>query len=302
MFLTAVLKGKMREWSYLMEYWNNVYDLFDPVAFSLLGISVHWYGIMYVLSLLTVLYFAKWLIRHDNLDITEMQFDSYFIYAEIGVILGARLGYIVFYDTNVTGYLSEPWMIFNPFHQGKFIGIRGMSYHGAVIGFFVGTYLFRLRHKVQIGLVLDVISTAIPVGYFFGRIGNFLNKELVGRVTDLPIGIYVNGELHHPSQLYEALLEGVLVFLVIYTYRHRKRFDGELVLLYGLSYGIARFIAEFWREPDAQLGFICCDWMTKGQELSLLMVVIAVIILLKICPRFSHKNEYESTSRRTSPD
>jgi len=263
-----------------MEFWNHIYEQFDPVAVTVLGFPIHWYGLMYVLALLTALYAAKWLVRHDRLPVTEKQLDDYFIYVEIGVILGARLGYIIFYDPNAASYLSEPWQIFNPYRNGEFVGIRGMSYHGAVIGFFAGSYLFYLKHKLSIGLILDIAVTAIPVGYVFGRIGNFLNQELVGRATDLPIGIYVDGVLRHPSQLYEAVLEGLLVFVVLYLYRRYKRFHGELVLLYGFTYGLARFTAEFWRAPDVQLGFICCGWMTKGQELSLIMMATAVILWL----------------------
>ncbi len=273
-----------------MQAWSHIYEQFDPVAFTLFSLPVHWYGMMYVLALLTALWSAKWIVRRDGIMLTQKQLDDYFIYVEIGIILGARLGYILFYDPQTAYYLSHPWQIFNPFNaQGDFVGIRGMSYHGAVLGFFAGSYLFNKRFRIPIGRVLDVAVTAIPIGYIFGRIGNFLNQELVGRVTDLPIGIYVDGVLRHPSQLYEALLEGLVVFLVIYMYRNYKRFEGELVLLYGFAYGIARFIAEFWRAPDPQLGFICCGWMTKGQELSLLMVAAAVVLWSYFYARMRHQ-------------
>ena len=117
----------------------------------------------------------------------------------------------------------------------------------------------------------------MPLGYVFGRIGNFLNQELIGKATEVPWGIYVHDVLRHPSQLYEAFLEGIVVFVIIYMYRRHKNFEGELVLLYGVLYGTARFIAEFWREPDIQIGYLCCGWFTQGQLLSLLMVLGAVI-------------------------
>jgi phosphatidylglycerol:prolipoprotein diacylglycerol transferase len=261
-----------------MEYWNHIYDHFNPVAFSLFGLPVHWYGMMYVLALLAALYGAKWYVRYDRVAIDTKTLDAYFIWVEIGVILGARLGYILFYDPDTLYYLTYPWQIFNPFKHGEFVGIRGMSYHGAVIGFFIASYLFSRRKQVHFGILMDIVAVAVPLGYIFGRIGNFLNQELVGRTTDVAWGIYVNGVLRHPSQLYEALLEGLGVFVIVWLYRRYRRFDGELILLYGFAYGAMRFIAEFWRAPDPQLGFICCGWLTMGQLLSSLMMLMALLL------------------------
>ncbi|HHH72695.1 MAG TPA: prolipoprotein diacylglyceryl transferase [Sulfuricurvum sp.] len=261
-----------------MEYWNHIYEHFNPVAFSLFGLPVHWYGMMYVLALLAALYGAKWYVRYDRIAIDTKTLDAYFIWVEIGVILGARLGYILFYDPDTLYYLTHPWQIFNPFKAGEFVGIRGMSYHGAVIGFFIASFLFSRRKQVHFGILMDIVAVAVPLGYIFGRVGNFLNQELVGRVTDVSWGIYVHGVLRHPSQLYEAVLEGLVVFLIIWCYRHYKRFNGELILLYGFAYGAMRFTAEFWRAPDPQLGYICCGWMTMGQLLSSMMMLAAVIL------------------------
>jgi phosphatidylglycerol:prolipoprotein diacylglycerol transferase len=263
-----------------MEFWNHIYEQFDPVAVNLFGLPVHWYGMMYVLALVTALYAGKIIAKYDKEDVTQKQLDDYFIYVEIGVILGARIGYIVFYDPNTLEYLMAPWQIFNPFHNGEFVGIRGMSFHGAVIGFFAGSFTYYFRTKAPIWRILDIAVIAVPVGYVFGRIGNFLNQELVGRATDSALGIYVDGVLRHPSQLYEALLEGVIVFIVLFLYRKHKHYEGELILVYGFMYGLMRFIAEFWREPDPQLGFICCGWLTKGQELSSFMIVGSAILLV----------------------
>ena len=263
-----------------MEFWNHIYEQFDPVAVNLFGLPVHWYGMMYVLALVTALYAGKIIAKYDKEDVTQKQLDDYFIYVEIGVILGARIGYIVFYDPNTLEYLTAPWQIFNPFHNGEFVGIRGMSFHGAVIGFFAGSFTYYFRTKAPIWRILDIAVIAVPAGYVFGRIGNFLNQELVGRATDSALGIYVDGVLRHPSQLYEALLEGVIVFIVLFLYRKHKHYEGELILVYGFMYGLMRFIAEFWRQPDPQLGFICCGWLTKGQELSSFMIVGSAILLV----------------------
>ncbi|RUM45811.1 MAG: prolipoprotein diacylglyceryl transferase [Hydrogenimonas sp.] len=270
-----------------MEFWQHIYEHFDPIAFPLGPINVHWYGIMYVLALIAALYTAKWYVKHDHYPITENQLDSYFLYAEIGVILGARVGYILFYDPHTSYYLTHPWQIFNPFHGGTFTGISGMSFHGAVIGFVIGTWLFVRKSKLSFWKLMDLVALSVPVGYIFGRIGNFLNQELVGRVTDVPWGIYVNMTLRHPSQLYEAFLEGGLIALILFFYRKRQRFEGELIALYTILYGVARFIAEFWREPDIQLGFICCGWVTMGQLLSSLMIVAGGVIYALLAKRGS---------------
>jgi phosphatidylglycerol:prolipoprotein diacylglycerol transferase len=270
-----------------MNFWNNIYSNFNPVAFELGFISVHWYGIMYVLALLTALGAAKYFVKKDKFPISEKELDSYFIWVEIGVILGARLGYILFYDPYTSYYLTHPWQIFNPFSStGEFIGIRGMSYHGALVGFVLATIGFRYKYKkTNIWLLLDLVALSVPVGYIFGRVGNFLNQELVGRATDVSWGIYVDGVLRHPSQLYEALLEGLVVFLLLYMYKFYKKFDGELIALYGLLYSLARFVAEFWREPDEQLGFVYANWLSMGQLLSSLVIFSSIVLYI-----FLYKN------------
>jgi phosphatidylglycerol:prolipoprotein diacylglycerol transferase len=261
-----------------MNTWNNIYDTFDPVAFHIFSLPVHWYGMMYILALLSALFIAKYFIKKDNLDFKPKEIDAYFIYVEIGVILGARLGYILFYDINTMYYLSHPWQIFNPFQNGEFIGIRGMSYHGAVIGFVINSYIFSKRYNVKFGMIMDLIAISIPLAFVFGRIGNFLNQELVGRATDVSWGIIVDGILRHPSQLYEAILEGLMVFIVVYLYKNHKKFSGELALVYAFSYGIFRAIAEIWRAPDIQIGYICCNTVTLGQSISLGMSALSMIL------------------------
>lgn len=264
-----------------MEFWNNIYLNFDPVAIKIWHFSIHWYGLMYVLALLSALWVAKWFLKKDKMPFSEKLVDSYFIWIEIGVILGARLGYIIFYDQNTMYYLANPWQIFNPFANGVFVGIRGMSFHGALLGFLVATFLFSRKYKeVNTWALLDLVALSVPLGYIFGRFGNFLNQELVGRATELPWGIYVAGILRHPSQIYEAVLEGLVVFVILFFYRKYKKFDGELIALYGILYSLARFIAEFWRQPDFQLGFVFGDFLTMGQILSILLTIVGVILYI----------------------
>ena len=257
--------------------WNHIYDTFNPVAFHIFSLPVHWYGMFYVLALLSALYIGKYFIKRDKLEISGNQIDMYFVYVEIGVILGARLGYVLFYDTQTLYFLGHPWQIFKPFQNGEFIGIRGMSYHGAVLGFVLATYFYCKKHKIAFGKIIDLVALSVPLAFVFGRIGNFLNQELIGRVTDVSWGIYVDGILRHPSQLYEAILEGLGVFLVVYAYRRFQKFSGELILVYAVSYGIFRFIAEIYRAPDVQIGYICCNTITFGQVLSLGMSLVSAI-------------------------
>ncbi len=268
-----------------MLFWNHIYTHFNPVAINLGPIAVHWYGIMYMLALLSALYAAKWFAKHDGLPFSNDVLDSYFIWIEIGIIVGARVGYILFYDSHLDYYLARPWQMFNPFLDGTFVGIRGMSYHGAIVGFLLGTWLFSLKKKMRVWGLLDLVALSVPIGYIFGRIGNFLNQELVGRYTEVSWGIYVDGVLRHPSQLYEAVLEGLVIFILLFWYRGRQKFEGELIALYGLLYSLARFVAEFWREPDFQIGFVYGEWMSKGQALSLVMMAASLLLYVFIKKR-----------------
>jgi len=263
-----------------MEFWNNIYSNFDPVAITIAGIQVHWYGIMYALALLSAIYIAHWIIKKDNLDISKDTLDSYIWWVEIGVILGARLGYILFYDPNTSYYLANPWQIFNPFAQdGTFVGISGMSYHGALAGFIIASLLWCKKYKISFWFMSDIAALSVPLGYIFGRIGNFVNQELVGRTTDVSWGIYVDGVLRHPSALYEAFLEGFVVFVILFIVRTKKQFDGQLGLLYVILYSIMRIVAETFRQPDVQLGFLLgTQWLTMGMIISLIFSLFCVVV------------------------
>ena len=263
----------------MIDFWQHIYSHINPIAFSIFGFKIHWYGIMYILALISALYMAKYIVKKDNIPISQKLLDDYFIWVEIGVILGARIGYFIFYVPDNSYYFTHPWQMFNPFIDGKFVGIAGMSYHGAVIGFAIATILFVKRKKINLWKLLDVVAIAVPAGYVFGRIGNFLNQRLVGRVTDVEWGIYVNGVLRHPSQLYEAFFEGVVIFLVLFFYRKYKKFDGELIALYMILYGFARSFCEMFRQPDPQLGFIIGHF-TMGELLSFVMIFAGFLIYI----------------------
>ncbi|MEA1915646.1 MAG: prolipoprotein diacylglyceryl transferase [Campylobacterota bacterium] len=265
-----------------MNNWQHIYANFDPIAFTLGPISVHWYGLMYAFALISAIVVTKWLIRKDKINIKEDIFDSYVWWVEIGVILGARLGYILFYDSNTMYYVTHPWQIFNPFINGMYAGISGMSYHGALIGFIIASFLFARKYKISMLFLADISVVGISAGYIFGRIGNFLNQELVGRVTDVPWGIYVGNTLRHPSALYEAFLEGLLLFVILFLYRKRTHFVGQLALLYIILYSIARIIAEYFRQPDIQLGFLYSDWLTMGILQSTIFAALGIFVYLYV--------------------
>lgn len=264
--------------------WQHIYSNESIIAFNLFGLKIHWYGIMYVLALVVALYMAKYFVKKDKYPINKTQLDSYFFWVEVGVILGARLGYVFIYSQNSLFYLSHPWQIFNPFEDGHFVGIRGMSYHGAIIGFLLASWLYCKKTKQSLLMYLDLSALSIPLGYFFGRIGNFLNQELYGRITSKPWGILVGGNLVHPSQLYEAVLEGLLVFVILYILRKYQSFRGQMIAYYAIFYSLARFVCEFYRAPDVQLGFIFLH-LSMGQILSLFMAFLGLILLiyLKLC-------------------
>lgn len=261
-----------------MELWQNFFTWHDPVALDLGFLQVRWYGLMYVLALLSGYMVGRELVKRKEYNLTLEQYDMAFVWVEIGVILGARLGYVLFYDEHTMWYLTQPWEIFNPFHNGEFVGISGLSYHGAIIGFLVAGYIFAKREKIGFLYLMDLSVLAGSAGYFFGRVGNFLNDRLVGRETEVSWGIYSHGALRHPAMLYEALLEGIVVAVLLFIIRKYKKFDGQLMALYVMFYATARFTVEFFRQPDPQLGFIAFGWLTMGQLLSFAMFAAAVVV------------------------
>jgi phosphatidylglycerol:prolipoprotein diacylglycerol transferase len=198
-----------------------------------------------------------------------------------GAVLGAKIGYVIVYDPNAHYQLTRPWLIFNPFKEsGKFVGISGLSYHGAITGAVIALLIFARRHKIAFWRVADLAAVSGSAGYAFGRLGNFFNAELLGRETAMPWGINVQGVLRHPSALYEAFLEGIVIFAILFALYKKRKFAGQMAIGYLMLYAVMRFIAEFWREPDAQLGFIAFGWLSMGQALSALMFALSLGVYL----------------------
>lgn len=268
--------------------WNRIYDYIDPIAFKIFDISVHWYGIMYVGAMLIALLIAKIFIKYQNkrFPIAQEQLDSFFIWVEVGVILGGRIGYVLIYSPQRWEYFSQPWQMFNPYIDGVFVGISGFSYHGAMIGFVLAALLFCYFKKQSFWIFMDLSAISIPLGYVFGRLGNFFNHELFGRVIEgegfsRTIGILVNGELRYPSQLFEAFAEGIVVFIVLMCLLRYAKRPGSLLVVYGFLYALARFICEFFREADVQMGYFALG-LSMGQILSIVMMVISAFLALFI--------------------
>lgn len=250
------------------------YPAIDPVAFSLGPAKVHWYGLTYLAGLA----FAWWLARRRSArpdsPLRREQIDDLIFYAALGVVLGGRIGYVVFYGgqrlADDPGWMLRVW-------EG------GMSFHGGLVGVIVAMALFARRHAISVLPLLDFVAVLTPVGLGLGRLGNFIGQELWGRPTDVPWAmVFPRDPLQlprHPSQLYQFALEGILLFAVLYLFSRRSRPAGAVGGLFCLGYGLLRFFVEFFREPDAHIGFQAFGWLTRGQLLCLPMMAVGIALL-----------------------
>lgn len=243
--------------------------------FEIGPLTIHWYGVMYLIGFFSAWYLGTTRARKPGSLWSEEQVGDLIFYAAIGVILGGRFGYILFYD--LPSYLDNPLDILKIW-QG------GMSFHGGLLGVLVALWIFGRRTQGQSFFqVTDFVAPLVPIGLGAGRIGNFINGELWGRETDLPWGMifpYTDPELlvRHPSQLYEALVEGVLLFAILWIYSSKPRPLMAVSSLFLIFYGLFRIGVEFARVPDAHIGYLAFEWVTMGQILSLPMVVLGVVL------------------------
>jgi len=269
-------------------WWQHLPEHLDPVIIEIGFFKLQYYGLMYLVAFGLTYALVLYRIRHEEgFTITPAQVESLTTAMIVGVILGGRLGYVVFY--NLAYYVRHPLEIFLPFSftDGMhFTGISGMSYHGGLIGVILAAVIYGRKNGIGFREIVDLYAPAVPLGYTFGRIGNFINGELYGRVTDLPIGMYFPAaptpERRHPSQLYEAFFEGIFCFMVLWLARKHIRTRGAMLPLYLVSYGTVRFFIEFFRQPDAHLGFVLFRF-SAGQILCSLMILTGILfyVILK---------------------
>lgn len=251
------------------------YPQIDPVAIALGPLQVHWYGLMYLFGFVAAWWLGLRRARQPGSHWTPQQVSDLVFYSALGVILGGRIGYTLFY--NFSGFVSDPLSIVKLWEGG-------MSFHGGAIGVLLAFGWFARKAGKRYFEVADFIVPMVPIGLCAGRIGNFINGELWGRASDVPWAMVFPADplqiTRHPSQLYQSLMEGLLLFVVLWLYSAKPRPAAAVTGLFGVGYGTARIIGEFFREPDAHMGFIAFDWLTMGMLLSLPMVVAGTAMMI----------------------
>ena len=231
-----------------------------------------WYGLMYLIGFGLAWWFASVRARREGCDWTDDQVSDVIFYGALGVIVGGRLGSILFY--NFDRFMQDPAMLIRVWEGG-------MSFHGGLIGVAIALWYFGRRYKKSFLTVTDFVTPLVPLGLFFGRIGNFINNELWGKPTDLPWAVMVEekGLAYHPSQLYEAFFEGLILFIILWTVSAKPRATGIISGLFLFFYGVFRFGVEFVRMPDVELGYLAWGWLTMGQVLTLPMIVGGLLLM-----------------------
>tara|TARA_B100000029_G_C17557384_1_gene952073 strand:+ start:1067 stop:1852 length:786 start_codon:yes stop_codon:yes gene_type:complete len=252
-----------------------IHPLFDPVILSFGIFEIRWYGLAYVLGFLLGIYYIKLFNKKFKNSINNNYIDDFFIWSVLWVIIGGRLGYVLFYQTSS--------IFVNPINI-LYIWLGGMSFHGGLIGIILGIYFFTKLKKINFFQLADLVSIAAPIGIFFGRLANFINVELYGRITSSNLAmIYptIDDNPRHPSQLYEALFEGIILFLIMYVFatkNFKKNNYGICSSYFLIFYGAFRFILEFLREPDQHIG-LYFSYFSLGQFLSIPMILFGFVIL-----------------------
>lgn len=257
----------------------------DPIVLTVGSFSLRWYALMYLVGFAVVYQLLLRRIKKNEMAwsadiLPKALIVDFLFFAFIGLLIGGRLAYVLFYDFSY--FLAHPLAIISPFDfsAGVFTGIYGMSYFGGLIGVILATVILVRKRNISFWVLADFVVPAIPAGYFFGRIGNFLNGELYGRATEKIWGMYFPADpsrlLRHPSQLYEAFFEGIVLFLILWLLRNNKKIAAYHLMLpvYLFGYGFVRLWIEFFREPDSQIGLI--SWLSLGQILTLALMVIAI--------------------------
>jgi len=252
----------------------------SPIALDLGFFSIKWYSISYIIGIMSGWYLGSYILKKKasdlKIDSRIKEFENLITYLIIAIIVGGRLGYVIFYNLNY--YIENLLDIFK-------IWEGGMSFHGALIGIIFTTYIFAIKNKINVFIFLDVIACVAPIGLFFGRIANFINAELYGKPTNLFLSVIfpnIDNLPRHASQLYEAFLEGIVLFLILNFFILRKNYVvGTCSFLFLIFYGFFRIIAEQFREPDIQIGFLF-NFISMGSLLSLIMICVGLLMITKI--------------------
>lgn len=260
----------------------------DPIIFQLGPVAIRWYSLAYIVGIVLGWLYARRLVRNERLwggriaPVTVADLDDFLLWATIGIVVGGRLGYVLFYDFAL--YMQDPLAIFATWRGG-------MSFHGGLLGVTIAMFAFARKRGIPVWSLIDIVSAVVPIGLLFGRIANFINSELWGRTAaDLPWGVVFPNAgpfPRHPSQLYEAALEGIVLWLVLRICTHRLlklRSPRFVTGIFIAGYGSARIFVEFFREPDRQLGFLYGDWLTMGMVLSVPMVLLGIGLALSARP------------------
>ena len=268
--------------------WQLPFHSIDPVFLRLGPIELRWYGLMYMIGFIAAYFVMRRMIKHRGLAISQDDLYDFLFYLILGLMIGGRLGYVLIYDLGT--YLENPL-------SSAAIWRGGMSFHGGLVGMLLAAILFTRRREWNFLEAADLIAVAVPIGLGLGRIGNFINGELYGRPSDLPWAmVFPAGGVvsRHPSQLYEAFLEGLLLFLVVRWIYLRGFRAGAAAWVMISTYGLFRFSVEFVREPDAHIGFDVAGVLTRGQVLSLPMILVGSFLLLRTLRRAPGPSEARS--------
>ncbi len=278
------------------------YPEISPIILHICGpFAIRWYGLMYVIGILCI----WWLLKRraqgigsqgievgatKQYFIRDEQIKDFAFYVVVGLLIGGHLGYLLFYSPQLL--ISNPWLALK--FLLKFWQFAGMSFHGGLLGAVIAVFWFAKKHNFSVLKLCDMLAPVAPIGLFFGRIGNFINGELWGRATDVPWAmVFPTADLlpRHPSQLYESLLEGLLLFVLLQWYNHKQtsKTPGKVTAFFLMGYAVARSFVEFYREPDMQYGYLAFDWLTMGQILSLPILIVGLLLWLVTSKK--HRNK-----------
>ena len=264
------------------------YPNIDPVAIAIGPVKVHWYGIMYLLAFASAWALGWYRAGQSWRPVERKHMEDLLFYVALGVVLGGRFGYVMFY--NFGQFLDDPLWLFR-------IWEGGMSFHGGLLGVIIAVALFARRIRQPFFRLMDFVAPLVPPGLLLGRLGNFIGGELWGRATDVPWAMVFPKDTaqlpRHPSQLYEAFLEGLVLFAVLYWYSRKPRPTAAVSALFVLLYGIFRFSIEFVREPDAHIQFDLFEWVTRGQILSTPMIIVGAVVLIGAYVKDAQKTKHK---------